>query len=341
MADSHEPVQVSVVTPMYNEEACAGEFVRRVDIVLDVLGRSSEIVVVSDGSTDRTEPILLELSRQYPRLRCVFLARNVGQAAALYAGLQASRGERIVIMDGDLQNLPEEIPLLLAELDRGYDFVSGFRSGRPESWLSRRLPSMIANGLLRWVTGCSVRDMGGFKALRGEIARSLQLRAGHHRLLPALVHLHGGSLSEVTVSTAPRYGGKSHYGLSRTVDVLFDILMLGFQSSFRRRPLYLFGRIGLLLLAVDAIVIPWLLFEKFVFDEDMGTRPPFLIAIMFFLAALFMLIAGFILELLASTHDAAAGAKPYVVRAIAEAGTARRPSGRESNADRTAGAREP
>lgn len=314
--DRDDRPHLSVVTTMYNEELCVGEFVRRTDMVLEVLGRDAEIVVVSDGSTDRTEAILRELAGSYPRLRAVLLSRNVGQSQALYAGFQESRGDFVVVMDGDLQNPPEEIPALLAEIERGFDLVSGFRSGRPESWFLRRLPSLIANKLLRAVTGCEVRDMGGFKILRGDIARSLHLRSGQHRLLPALVHLRGGRLSEISVRTAERFAGTSHYGLSRTLDVLFDILMLGFQSSYRSRPLYLFGRVGLLLLAIDCVIMPWLLYEKFVHAKDMGTRPLFLIAIMFFLAALFMLATAFVLELLSSVLNTTSGARPYVIREI-------------------------
>ncbi|MFO0827733.1 MAG: glycosyltransferase family 2 protein [Phycisphaerales bacterium] len=317
-------IQISVVAPMHNEELCAKEFVRRVDMVLEVLGRSAEIVVVSDGSTDRTEEILVELSRQFPRLRAIFLSRNSGQSAALYAGIQASRGDYVVVMDADLQNPPEEIPRLLQEIDKGYALVSGARSNRPESQLLRLLPSRIANWLLRRVTGCTIRDMGGFKCLRGDIARSLRLRAGQHRLLPALVHLRGGRTNEIDVGAAPRFAGKSHYGISRSVDVLFDILMLWFESSFKSRPLYLFGRIGVLFIVIDCFIMPWLLYGKFVHHIDMGTRPPFLVAIMLFLAALFIFTAGFSLEMLSDTLNTVANAKPYLIRDIVEGGRVRR-----------------
>jgi hypothetical protein len=313
-------IQLSIVTPMYNEEGCAREFVRRVDMVLDVMGRTAEIVVVSDGSKDRTEEILVELSKEYPRLRCVFLSRNMGQSNALYAGIQHSRGDYVVVMDADLQNVPEEIPLLVDKMDEGYALVSGTRTGRHENFLVRKVPSRIANWLLRRVTGCTIRDMGGFKCIRGDIARSLRLRAGQHRLLPAIVHLRGGRLGEVLVTCPPRFAGASHYGIGRSFDVLFDILMLSFEASFKSRPLYLFGRVGLLLLLVDCIIMPWLLYEKFVHGVPMGARPPFLVAIMFFLSALFILAAGFTLELLSDTLNTVGGVKPYLVRETVEDG---------------------
>ena len=311
---SNDHVEISVVAPMYNEEGCVDEFLRRTDAALRAIGVSHEIIIVSDGSTDDTNRRLRAGVERYPSLRVLILARNVGQCSALYAGIQATRGRAIVVTDGDLQHRPEDIHRLVDKLDEGYTLVSGNRRGRKESLLTKRMPSRVANWLLRQVTGCEIKDMGGFKAIDGEMARSLRLRPGHHRLLPALVHMRGGSTAELWIDVQERFAGTSHYGLSRSFDVIFDILMLGFQSSFKARPLYLFGRIGVLLLLVDCVVMPWLLWEKFVDGVDMGTRPPFLVAIMFFLAALFFLAMGFVLELLTDANNAVGGAKPYVVR---------------------------
>lgn len=307
-------IEISVVAPMHNEELCVDEFLRRTDAALRAIGVPHEIIVVSDGSTDGTNRLLREGVARYPNLRALILARNVGQCSALYAGIQASHGRVVVVTDGDLQHRPEDIHLLHAKVNEGYTLASGSRKGRKESLLTKRFPSLVANWLLRQVTGCEIRDMGGFKALEGDMARSLRLRPGHHRLLPALVHMRGGSTAEIWIDVQARFAGKSHYGLSRSFDVIFDILMLGFQSSFKARPLYLFGRIGVMLLLVDCIVMPWLLWEKFVHGIDMGTRPPFLVAIMFFLAALFFLAMGFVLELLTEANNAIGSVKPYVVR---------------------------
>src|SRR5690606_21541125 len=167
------------------EELCVREFFHRLYDALAAMGETFEIIIVDDGSTDHTPRLLQELRGVFPELRPLRLSRNCGQWAAVYAGLQLSRGEYVVVMDGDLQNLPEEIPLLISCIRKGYDLVSGMRVRRTESFLRRRLPSRIANWLLRATTGCAVRDMGGFKCLRGSIARSLRLRAGQHRLLPA------------------------------------------------------------------------------------------------------------------------------------------------------------
>jgi glycosyltransferase involved in cell wall biosynthesis len=308
------PIEISVVAPVYNEELCIEEFMRRTDAALRATGLSHEIVIVSDGSTDATDRLLREGAARYPSLRAVLLARNIGQCGALYAGIQHARGRVIVVTDGDLQHKPEDIIVLYTKLQEGFTLVSGNRAGRKESLLTKRIPSRIANWLLRQVTGCEIRDMGGFKALDGDMARSLRLRPGHHRLLPALVHMRGGSTAELWIECQERFAGKSHYGLSRSFDVIFDVLMLGFQTSFKARPLYLFGRIGVMLLLVDCIVMPWLLWEKFAHGVDMGTRPPFLVAIMFFLSALFFLAMGFVLELLTDANNAIGASKPYVVR---------------------------
>lgn len=311
---------LSVVAPMCNERECVDEFLIRVDSVLDDVGEPAEIVLVSDGSTDGTSEMLLERVATHPRLRVVVLDRNVGQALAIDAGFQHSRGRYVVVLDGDLQNPPEAIPDLLEVIRRDdLSLVSGSRvRHETEPWLARRIPSLAANWLLRRITGCPVRDMAGFKIIRGDVARSLRLRSGQHRLIPAIVHVMGGRTGEIPVPQAPRFAGTSKYRtVDRLLDVVIDVMLLWLQASAKRRPIYLFGRIAFLLLAADCLIMPILLWDKFVHGQDMGTRPPFLIAIMFALAALFIVAAGFILELLSDSLAASSGVRPYVVRQIA------------------------
>jgi glycosyltransferase involved in cell wall biosynthesis len=313
---SERPIELSVVTPMHNEELCVREFHRRVSEVLAPLGIAYEIVVVNDGSTDATGPILRELAQADPHLVGVFLARNRGQCTAIYAGLQHSRGRFVVIMDGDLQHPPEALPALLDKAREGYDMVKGARTNRSESLVLRRIPSRIANYLLRAVSKCEVRDMGGLSLLRGDLARSLTLREGQHRLLPVLVHNLGGSVAEVPTTAPQRFAGKSHYGIGRSVDVLFDIVLLWFQSSFKQRPVYLFGRIALFLFLAASLIMVWLLWEKFFLGEHMGSRPPFLGAVLFYLASMGFMSTGFILEVLSNVLAGQSGTKPYQVREI-------------------------
>lgn len=317
-------VEISVVAPMHNEASCVDEFCTRVEAVLSQFSDSYEIIIVNDGSTDDTGHKLDGYAAANPRLRHVRLARQSGQWAAIYAGFQSSRGEYVVMMDGDLQNKPEEIPLLVNEIRKGFDLVSGRRMRRNESFVLRRLPSALANWLLRKTTGCTVRDMGGFKCLRGEIARELRMRAGFHRLLPAVVHLMGGSITEVPTTSAPRFAGQSHYGLGRAIDVLFDVALLWFQSSCKSRPVYLFGRVSLSLLMMGTAVLLWLLNDKFTYGIDMGSRPPFLATVVIFLSSLGFMSLGFVLEFLSDLLNTVTDRKPYRIAEITGSETADR-----------------
>lgn len=308
-----DPV-VSVVVPMFNEADCLPEFRRRTTTALDALGEPWEIVAVSDGSTDATNDRLAAWATADDRLRALYLTRNTGQWAALSAGFRVARGAFVVVMDADLQNRPEDIPRLVAEARRGFDLVSGRRTNRPESAVWRLLPSRAANAMLRATTGCPARDMGGFKCLRGDVARKLRLRAGQHRLLPALVHLMGGSISEVDVHADARFAGTSKYGIGRTVDVLFDILMLWFQASFKARPIYLFGRISLVTVLVSMAAFVWIGVDRVLFGTPMTERPLFFVSMGTGLAALMLVGFGFVLELLSDTHGRVAGQEPFLVR---------------------------
>jgi len=299
---------------MYNEADCLPEFYRRTVAALESMGETWEIVAISDGSTDATNRLLAELAAQDDRLCALYLTRNTGQWAALSAGFRSARGEYVIVMDADLQNRPEEIPLLIAEARKGYDLVSGRRTGRPESTFWRLLPSRTANAMLRATTGCPARDMGGFKCLRGDVARKLRLRAGQHRLLPALVHLMGGSIGEVDVRADVRFAGTSKYGIGRTVDVVFDILMLWLQASFKARPIYLFGRISLVTVLVSLAAFAWIGMERIFFGTAMTQRPLFFVSMGAGLAALMLMGFGFVLELLSDTHARIAGQDPYLVR---------------------------
>jgi len=311
-------IEVSIVTPMHNEELCVREFHSRISAALTGMGASHEIILVNDGSTDSTGDIIRELAQDDPHLKGVFLARNRGQCTAIYAGIQQSLGQYVVIMDGDLQHKPEEVPLLIEKIREGWDLVSGRRTDRCENLILRRLPSRIANWLLRRSSGCDVQDMGGLSVLKGELARSLQLREGHHRLIPALIYRMGGSVTEVATSAPPRFAGKSHYGIGRSVDVLFDIVMLWFQNAYKQRPLYLFGRVALLLFLLASLIITWLLYEKIFHGVHMGTRPPFLGAVLMYIASMGAMSTGFVLEALSDTLDTVLNRKTYVIREIVQ-----------------------
>lgn len=314
-AASRHP-EVSIVTPMHNEELCIREFVARITGAMDTLGTTWELLIVNDGSTDATNDILRELALADSRVVGVSLARNRGQCTATYAGIQSSQGKYVVIMDGDLQHPPEEVPSLVEKIRQGYDLVAGRRAKRNESFVLRRLPSLVANWLMRRVSKCPVHDMGGLSITRGSLLRSLKLREGQHRFIPALIYRLGGQVSEVPTTAPPRFAGKSHYGLGRSVDVLFDIVMLAFQYSFKQRPLYLFGRMALVLFVLASLLMGWMFWDKFVYGEPMANRPPFFGAILFYMASVGAMSTGFVLEALGDTLDTVINAKPYVIREI-------------------------
>lgn len=306
-------VEVSVVAPMYNEEKCVHEFVSRV--ITSLAEVSFEIILVDDGSTDKTARMLDGLSKGDKRIRYISLSRNRGQSMAVYCGFQHSSGKYVVMMDGDLQNRPEDILTLVEKAKEGFDLVSGLRSGRKESLLIRRIPSMVANWLIRSATGCQVKDMGGFKCLKGDVARNIHFRNGYHRLLPALTHTMGGSTTEIPVEHAERAGGVSKYGtVSRMIDVVFDIIMLWFLNASKSRPLYLFGKLSIIQLFFSGIIFIWLLVSKFVYGEDIGGRPLFFLDLVLFGTGLLTMCMGILSELIVEIHGGFRDSKPYIVK---------------------------
>lgn len=305
-------IYLSVVSPMHNEQGCAQEFIDRTYATCCTLNCTFEIIIVDDGSSDNTLSILN--ASTIKELTVLPLTRNTGQTAAIYAGIQHSRGEQVIIIDSDLQNLPEEIPLLLDVAKTGIDCVSGVRKKRTETFFTRKIPSKIANICLRKITGCPAKDMGGFKCINGDLLRDIPLRAGQHRFLPILVWIRGGSVQDVNVSSAPRTTGESHYGLSRVLDVLFDIVLLWFQYSFKQRPIYLFGHISLWLFFVSFGLLVYVMTEKFLCGIDMGTRPVFFFSLIGFLLSFFCLAFGFLLEMLSNVLNKVTGTMPYRVK---------------------------
>jgi glycosyltransferase involved in cell wall biosynthesis len=232
---------LSVIVPLYDEEASIPPLVEAVRGVLDGYG-PWELVLVDDGSTDGTVPTVVRLAAQDTRIRLVRLARNYGQTAAMQAGFDHARGGVVVSMDGDLQNDPQDIPLLVAKLQEGYDLVAGYRVNRQDK-ISRRIPSWVANRLIRWITGVPIRDNGcSLKAYRRALLDCLHLYSDMHRFIPAVAASAAGArIAEVPVRHHPRRYGQSKYGFSRIAKVLADLVTIKMIRSFRERPLALFG----------------------------------------------------------------------------------------------------
>ena len=261
--------EISVVIPLHNEATTLEELYRRVRDTMDALGRSWEFVLVNDGSTDATPRILDSLYRQDRRIAVVHLRRNYGQTPALMAGFHHASGAFIVALDGDLQHAPEEIPNFIEKIEEGYDMVSGWRTARSDAFLTRTLPSRIANWLISKVSGVDVHDFGTtFKAYRREILADLHLYGDLHRFVPALIALNGAKIVEIPITDMGRNQGKSHYGLGRTFRVAFDLLTVGFLRRYMTRPLHFFGKLFLGCSGISALMGLFLLYRKFIMGID-------------------------------------------------------------------------
>ena len=240
-----DPLQLSIVIPLFNEQSTIEELHRRLTAVLAAVGRTYEIVFVDDGSTDGTYFELWTLAGRDPAVRLIKLTRNYGQTAALVAGFDRAKGDVIVAMDGDLQHAPEDLPRLLAKLEEGYDVVSGWRERRVDNYWTRRLPSRVANWLIAQFSGVPLHDFGTtFKAYRAWVVKHIALYGDLHRFIPALASSQGARIAEVPITNVQRPQNKSHYGLSRTWRVMADLVTVRFLLRYSTRPLHIFGPIG-------------------------------------------------------------------------------------------------
>ena len=310
-------MQLSVVVPLFNEQESLAPLVERILSHVRPLGLSFELVLVDDGSRDRTPELLGQLAATVPELVAVRLRRNYGQTAAMAAGFDASRGEVIVTLDGDLQNDPADIPLLLEKLNQGFDLVSGWRHRRQDAALSRLLPSLLANRLIARVTGVKLHDYGcSLKAYRREVIDDLNLYGELHRFLPALAFIEGARITEVQVTHHPRRYGKSNYGIDRTFRVLMDLLTVWFMKRFLTRPMYVFGSGGLVAMGAGLLVALWLVGEKLLIGTNIGDRPLLLMALICFLTGVQLFCFGLLAEIQMRTYHESQGRPIYRVRDI-------------------------
>ncbi len=315
MAESGRP-SLSVVVPLYNEEGSLPHLLAQLLAALKPLGRSFEIVLVDDGSRDGTPALLQDMAARTPELVAVLLRRNYGQTAAMAAGFDASRGEILVTLDGDLQNDPADIPLLLNQLEQGeLDLVSGWRHQRQDNSISRLLPSLLANRLIARVTGVKLHDYGcSLKAYRREVVADMNLYGELHRFLPALAFIEGARIGEVQVNHHPRRYGKSKYGIDRTFRVLMDLLTVWFMKRFLTRPMHVFGFAGLVSLGAGLALALWLVGEKLLLGMDIGNRPLLLMAVLAILSGVQLFSFGLLAELQMRTYHESQGRPIYRVR---------------------------
>lgn len=314
------PLDLSVVVPLYNEEESLPHLVEQLLQALRPSGERFELVLVNDGSSDRTAEVLEQLSHEVSELVAVLLRKNYGQTAAMAAGFDAAQGDVIVSLDGDLQNDPADIPMLLAKLREGYDLVSGWRHQRQDAALQRKLPSRIANRLIGRVTGVKLHDYGcSLKAYRREVLADMRLYGELHRFLPALAFIEGARITEVKVNHRARQYGSSKYGIDRTFRVLMDLLTVWFMKRFLTRPMYVFGFGGLIAMLGSLLASTYLLAVKLM-GGDIGNRPLLTLAVVLGLAGIQLFCFGLLGELLIRTYHESQGRPIYRIRATLRGG---------------------
>ncbi|MDP6633642.1 MAG: glycosyltransferase family 2 protein [Phycisphaerae bacterium] len=320
-----QPPQVycSVVVPFFNEEELVDRFYNRLAKVMRKLDKSYEIILVNDGSTDRTGEILEQIALRDQNVLLVDFKRNFGQTPALQAGFDHARGEIIVALDGDMENDSFEIPIFLDKIAEGYDIVSGWRKRRQHGWLLRRIPSMAANWSLRRISGVDLHDFGvTFKAYRREVLENIRLYGDMHRFVPAVCSRLGARTCEIVTKHINRPAGESKYGLGRTFRVALDLITLRFTTAYLTRPLHFFGKGGLTLLALGAVILTYGLIRKIIgwfgdgFDLFTVHGPLMALGFMSIITAFLLLATGLIGEMLMRIYFESTGARTYHVKKL-------------------------
>ena len=312
--------EISVVLPMRNEALSVAQLYSELTTTLEAFGRPYEILAIEDGSTDDTFARLAALQAQDRRLRVIRFRRNFGQTAAFAAGFAHARGRYIVTSDADLQNDPADIPRMIERAEAsGVDIVAGWRRRRKDPFLSRRLPSMIANWVISHATGVKLHDYGcSLKVFRAEIVKPMKLYGEMHRFLPAIASEFGVTIDEQPVNHRPRRYGKSNYGISRTFRVLLDLLTVKFLISYSTRPLQIFGMFGLAMGTLGTLVCAWLAYLRLFGNESLSDRPLLLFGILLIFTGLQLVTLGLLAEMQARTYHESQNKPVYVIRDMLE-----------------------
>lgn len=312
---------LSIVVPIYNEVESIPSLLDAIATALIEQGLQYEIICVDDGSKDGSDRLLKQQAQMRNDLKAVILRRNYGQTAAMAAGFSHARGKVVVTLDGDLQNDPADIPILLEKLEEGYDLISGWRKNRQDASLTRVLPSKIANWLIGRVTGVQLHDYGcSLKAYRSELVADMNLYGELHRFLPALAFIEGARISEIPVRHHPRRFGKSKYGLDRTFRVVMDLLTISFMRRFLTRPMHVFGLFGLVSLLLGTAIGLYLTYVKLGLGQEIGQRPLLILAVVLFLAGLNLFSFGLLAEIAMRTYHESQGRPIYRVREVVGGG---------------------
>lgn len=309
-------MKLSVVVPVYNEEDNLPILHQAIHQALDPLAIPWEVILVDDGSKDRSPQVLEELACSDPEhVRVLELRRNFGQTAAIAAGIDHSCGEVVVLMDADMQNDPSDIPMMLDKVEEGYDVVSGWRIKRQDTFLTRTLPSHIANWMISKVTGVRLHDYGcTLKAYRREVITGFRLYGEMHRFIPVYANTVGARLLEVKVQHHPRKFGKAKYGLERTFKVILDLFTVKFLSSYANKPIYLFGGAGMVLILASLAVLLFLFIRRMFYNIAVSTSPLFIMSTMVLIMGFQSILMGLIAELLVRTYHESQGKTTYTIR---------------------------
>jgi glycosyltransferase involved in cell wall biosynthesis len=312
-----QPIDVSIVIPLLNESTNIVPLYTSLIQSLRSLDKTWEIIFVDDGSTDDTFEILKALHAEDKRTKIIQFRRNFGQTAAFSAGFDSAQGIVIVTMDGDLQNDPADISLLLSKIDEGYDIVSGWRIHRKDKFLTRRLPSMVANALISYVTGVKLHDYGcSMKAYRREVVKNVKLYGELHRFIPALASWMGIRVIEVPVNHNSRQHGHSKYGLRRVVKVLLDLLMVKFLLDYATRPIQIFGLFGLISFIAGSALAAYLAILRLFFGQPLANRPVLLLAVLLVTLGMQLVVMGLLGEMIVRTYHEAQDKPIYVIRRV-------------------------
>ena len=311
---------ISVVVPMRNESPNVDGLYRETTTALSAFGRPYEIIAIDDGSTDDTFERLARLQQKDSRLRVIRFRRNFGQTAGFAAGFAHARGRYVVTADGDLQNDPADIPRMIERLEEGADIVAGWRRQRKDPWISRRLPSLVANWLISRATGVKLHDYGcSLKVFRAEVVKPMKLYGEMHRFLPAIASEQGVTIAEMAVNHRARTYGRSNYGISRTIRVILDLLTVKFLLSYSTRPLQIFGLLGFSMSAAGTLVCAYLAYIKYFGHQAIADRPLLLFGILLIFTGVQLVTLGLLAEMQARTYHESQNKPIYVIREIREA----------------------
>lgn len=334
------PIQFSIVVPFLNEQENIPPLYMKLTEVMDGIGEPYELVFVDDGSKDNTFKVLSDIYEHDRRVNVVRLRRNFGQTAALKAGFDFARGEVIISMDGDLQHDPEEIPRFVEKLEEGYDLVSGWRHQRKDAWLTRQLPSRIANWMMAKLSGIELHYFGTtFKAYRREIIQEIQLYGELHRFIPALASSSGAKIAEVPIQNLHRKNGRSNYGIGRTIRVFLDLMIVKFLLDYSTRPLQFFGLLGMAGASAGLAIAAYLGIDKLLHHTDTIAEhgPLMLLAVVLFLSGVQLLSLGLLGEITSRTYYESQNKSIYALR---EVKSHRKETGDSAESSRASGSSE-